>query len=93
MSPARRSLSPLTVVLYATLIGLLLTSYVAPLRQIFEGRAQIPALQQRLEETQDYNDRQRRLIEDLNTPEGIELAARERYGMILPGEKVYIIPK
>ncbi len=93
MSPSRRSLNPLMVVLYATLIGLLLTSYVTPLRQIFEGQAQIPALEQRLEEVQDYNDRQRRLIEELNTPEGIELAARERYGMIMPGEKVYIVPK
>jgi cell division protein FtsB len=38
-----------------------------------------------------HNTAQERLIKELNTPAGIERAARERYGMILPGEKVYIV--
>lgn len=84
---------PLAVVAYAAFIGLLLASYVTPLQQVIEGRAEVPALEQNLRETEAYNAEQRRLIEELQTPEGIERAARERYGMILPGEKVYIIPE
>lgn len=84
---------PLKVVLYAAFIGVLLASYVSPLQQIFERRAEVPVLQKQLAETRAYNIEQRRLTEDLNTPEGIDRAAREHYGMIRPGEKVYIIPK
>jgi cell division protein FtsB len=86
-----RRLRPLVVVLYAAFIGLLLASYVSPLQQIFESRAEIPVLEQRLHETQVNNTARERLIRELNTPAGIERAARERYGMIRPGEKVYII--
>jgi cell division protein FtsB len=89
-----RSLArPLVVVLYAAFIGLLLASYVSPLQEIFEGRAEVSRLEHKLAETRDFNDRQRRLAEELQTPAGIERAARERYGMIRPGEKVYIVPK
>ena len=80
------------VVLYAALVGLLLASYVSPLQEIFRSRAEIPVLEQRLHETQVNNTAKERLIQELNTPEGIERAARERYGMIRPGETVYIIP-
>ncbi len=80
------------VVLYAAFVGLLLASYVSPLQEIFRSRAEIPVLEQRLHETQVNNAAQERLIQELNTPEGIERAARERYGMIRPGETVYIIP-
>lgn len=91
MSVPRRY-RPLLVVLYAAFVGLLLASYVTPLQDIFRSRAEIPALQQRLHETQVNNTAQERLIKELNTPEGIERAARERYGMIRSGETVYIIP-
>jgi cell division protein FtsB len=82
----------LLVVLYAAFLGLLLASYVSPLQEIFRSRAEIPVLENRLHETQVNNAAQERLIQELNTPEGIERAARERYGMIGPGETVYIIP-
>ena len=86
-------LRPLAVVIYAAFIGLLLASYVAPLQDILEGRAQVSALEQKLHSAETENTANKRLIEELNTPAGIERAARERYGMIRPGEKVYIIPK
>lgn len=82
---------PLKVVLYAAFIGVLLASYVSPLQQIFDRRAEMPVLREQLAETRAYNVEQQRLVEDLNTPEGIERAAREHYGMIRPGEKVYIV--
>jgi cell division protein FtsB len=85
-----RRLRPLAVVIYAAFVGLLLASYVTPLQEIVQSRAEIPTLQQRLHRAEVHNTAQQRLIRELNTPAGIERAARERYGMILPGEMVYI---
>ncbi|MBA3953523.1 MAG: septum formation initiator family protein [Rubrobacter sp.] len=90
MSVPRR-FRPLAVVLYAAFVGLLLASYISPLDGIISGRADASALEQQLEEAHAHNTEQQRLKEDLNTPAGIERAARERYGMIRPGEKVYIV--
>jgi cell division protein FtsB len=81
------------VVIYAAFIGLLLASYVQPLQDIMQNRAEIPALEQKLQNARAQNTANERLIDELKTPAGIERAARERYGMIRPGEKVYIIPK
>ena len=81
------------VALYAAFLGLLLASYVPPLQDILHNRAEIPALEQRLQKTRTQNIANERLIRELQTPAGIERAARERYGMVRPGEKVYIIPK
>jgi cell division protein FtsB len=86
-----RRLRPLAVVIYAAFVGLLLASYVTPLQEIAQRRAEIPTLEERLHEAEVHNTAQQRLIRELNTPAGIERAARERYGMILPGETVYII--
>ncbi len=91
MRASRRSLRPLAVVLYAAFIGLLLASYANPLKEILESRATIPALEQELSETEAANERQQTLIKDLDTPEGIERAARERYNMVRPGEHVYVV--
>ena len=91
MSVPRR-LRPLVVVIYAAFLGLLLASYVPPLQDILHDRAEIPTLEQKLQETRTQNTANERLIEELKTPAGIERAARERYGMIRPGEKVYIVP-
>jgi cell division protein FtsB len=84
---------PLKVILYAAFIGLLLASYVSPLQDIVENRSRISALRADIEEVERENAAKERTVEDLQTPEGIERAARERYGMIKPGEKVYIVPK
>ena len=81
----------MAVVLYAAFIGLLLASYISPLDAIISGRSNVAALEQRLEEAESHNTELRRLKDDLNTPAGIERAARERYGMIGPGEKAYIV--
>ena len=80
------------VVIYAAFLGLLLASYVSPLQDIMHDRAEIPALEQKLQQTRTQNSANERLIKELNTSAGIERAARERYGMVRPGEKVYIIP-
>lgn len=90
MSVPRR-LRPAAVLLYAAFVGLLLASYISPLEGIISGRADVATLEQELEQAKAHNTEQQRLINDLNTPAGIERAARERYGMIKPGEKVYIV--
>jgi cell division protein FtsB len=92
VSVARR-LRLLAVVLYAAFVGLLLASYASPLQEIIDSRAEVQTLEGRLHQAEVHNTAQERLIKELNTPAGIERAARERYGMILPGEKVYIIPE
>lgn len=81
------------MILYAAFIGLLLASYVSPLQQIFEDRDRISTLHSDLAALEKENAAKERRTEELQTEEGIERAARERYGMIKPGEKVYIIEK
>ena len=90
MSPPLR---PLKVILYAAFIGLLLASYLSPLQEIVEDRSRIATLRADLAEVQKENAGRERLVEELETPEGVESAARERYGMIKSGEKVYIVPE
>ena len=90
MSP---SLRPLKVILYAAFIGLLLASYLSPLQEILEDRSSVSTLRADLEEVHKQNAARERIVEGLETPEGVERAARERYGMIKPGEKVYIVPE
>ena len=84
---------PLKVILYAAFIGLLLASYVSPLQDIVENRSRIASLRADIEEVERENAAKERTVEELQTPEGVERAARERYGMIKPGEKVYMVPK
>jgi cell division protein FtsB len=87
------SLRPLKVILYAAFIGLLLASYLSPLQEIVEDRSSIATLRADLEEVQKENAARERIVEELETSEGVERAARERYGMIGAGEKVYIVPE
>lgn len=84
---------PLKVILYAAFIGLLLASYVSPLQEILESKSRIFTLQADLHEVEKRNAARERLAEDLDTEAGVERAARERYGMIKPGENVYIVPE
>jgi cell division protein FtsB len=87
------SLRPLKVILYAAFLGLLLASYLSPLQEIVEDRSSVSTLQADLEELNKENADRQRVVEGLETPEGVERAARERYGMIKSGEKVYIVPE
>ncbi len=88
----RATLRILKVALYAALIGLLLASYVTPLQEILANKVLISDLRADLAELENDNISRQRAVEELETPEGVERAARERYGMIEPGEQVYIVP-
>ena len=89
----RVTMRPLKVVLYAALLGLLLATYVTPLQEIAANRTLISDLRADVAELEGDNTSRRRAVEELETPEGIERAARERYGMVEPGEQVYIVPE
>lgn len=91
MSVPKR-LRPLAVVVYAAFLGILLASYIQPLKDIMHYRAEIPSMEQKLQKATTQNTARERAIRELQTPSGIERAAREDYGMIRPGEKVYIVP-
>ncbi len=88
----RATLRPLKVVVYAAVLGLLLASYITPLQEIAANKALISDLRSDLSRLERDNASHRRAVEELETPEGIERAARERYGMVEPGERVYIVP-
>lgn len=79
--------------LYAAFIGLLLASYASPIQAIIAGRQEVPELEARLEAVENDLAARERSVEELQTPEGIEREARESYGMIEPGERVYLIPE
>ena len=82
----------MVVALYAAFLGILLASYVQPLQDLLHNRTRIPALEQKLQMAHSQNTERERLVKDLQTPAGIERVAREHYGMIRPGEQVYIVP-
>lgn len=84
---------PLKVVLYAAFLGLLLASYVGPLQQMQVERGRIAELRADLGRLNAHNAEREEEIRDLETPAGIERAARERYGMVYPGEIVYLVPE
>ncbi len=93
MSLSGRATGTLKATLYAALLGIILASYAAPTQQILSHRSNIAILEKNVSETEAENTASKRTIEDLKTPEGVERAARERYGMVKPGEKVYVVPK
>lgn len=80
-------------IMYGAILLFCLVTYVSPLQQILESKLRIASLETKLSSLKTDNSHQQQLTKDLNTPAGIERAARERYGMIFPGEQVYIIPK
>jgi cell division protein FtsB len=84
---------PIKVVLYAAAIGLLLASYLGPLQEIQAERARAAELRADLTRLRSENADREREMAELKTPAGVERAARERYGMVYPGETVYLVPE
>ena len=79
------------MILYAALVGLLFASYISPLQGIIESKNRIAELETEISTLEEENVAKTRLTEELETTEGVERAARERYGMMKPGEKVYLV--
>ena len=78
---------------YAAFIGLLLASYLAPLQQILDGNSRVAELEHEIKQTRIENEAMVDQAKELKTDAGIKRAARDRYGMIGPGEEVYLVPE
>lgn len=84
---------PAAIIAYAVFIGLLISSYFSPLQQIVNERREISDLQNDISALRQDNSEQRHEIEALGTDAGIERVAREKYGMVKPGEEAYVVPQ
>lgn len=73
-------------------VGLLIAGFLVffPARQVIDQRTQIGRLESRLTALQTENERLATEAERLQDPEELELLARERLGMVRPGEQVYL---
>ncbi len=88
-----RATGTLKAALYAALLGIIVASYASPTQSIISDRSNISTLETKVAEIEAQNTAQKRTVEELKTPKGVERAARERYGMVKPGEKIYVVPK
>ncbi|MDQ3387514.1 MAG: septum formation initiator family protein [Actinomycetota bacterium] len=88
-----RATGTLKAALYAALLGVIVASYASPTQSIISDRSNISTLETKVAEIKAQNTAQKRTGEELKTPKGVERAARERYGMVKPGEKIYVVPK
>lgn len=91
-TPKRAPIATRTLVLFAVLLGLLLTSAL-PMRRYFDFRHHIAQLHQQ----ERSLDAQRAALEQdrqrLSTPAEVERLAREELGMVRPGEVPFAIVK
>jgi cell division protein FtsB len=74
----------------AALVVALLAAAVVPLRQYFEQRAEIAALEQKVDALLDQKGTLERRIERLRDPEYLELLARKCLGMVKRGEIAFV---
>lgn len=84
-TPRRRSRLPL-------LAGLGLAAFLVffPARQLVSQHMRIDRLEARLEALGEENADLEAEVERLKDPEELELEARERLGMVRPGERAYV---
>jgi cell division protein FtsB len=61
------------------------------LRVQSETSRRVGVLQAEYDTLRDKNVLLRAQVADLKTPEGVERAAREDLGLVLPGENVYVV--
>ncbi|MCR5661255.1 MAG: septum formation initiator family protein [bacterium] len=73
------------------------TAWVAPKifmansREYHEKKAQLDSIYEDIRASQEENDDLRRQLDVMKTPEGVEETAREKLGMIRPGEVAYVV--
>lgn len=58
-----------------------------------EQYRELQSLERELERLKAENKKRREIIEKLNQPEFIEMLARQKFGLVKPGEKLYIVIK
>lgn len=73
-------------------VGLLVAAFLIffPTKQLIAQKVRMNKLQTRLDALQDQNRQLKQQVDDLNDPEQLELLARDRLGLVKPGEKSYL---
>lgn len=66
-----------------------LSFFAASLRSLHRAEDSVRERQLHLEELERENARLKARIESMNSDEGIEAMARERLGLVMPGEKIF----
>ena len=66
--------------------------YLYPLlRMHYAETSEVARLEKELDDLQDRNEQLRHDVERLQTPQGVEEAARESLGYVKPGENAYVV--
>jgi cell division protein FtsL len=78
-------------VLTAVYLGLLALAYVALQAQIVENGLRLNSLQNEISRVQDENTRLSLELAELKSPQRIITIARDKLGMVMPGEVRYLV--
>jgi cell division protein FtsL len=88
----RRGLRLSGLLVIGVLIAVVVTAAgIFPFRQILGQRDSVSLAERQLEALQDENRRLEAEIAALQTPEEVERLARERFGLVRPGEISYAV--
>ena len=72
-------------------VAVILIWAIQPIRQWIDQRVELSTKQQELEEVQRSNMLLQERVEELQTPELVELFARQNFGLIREGEEAYAV--
>jgi cell division protein FtsB len=81
----------LHITLLVITVIVMLSMAAAPARQVWSVNSQIAREEQRLEALREENARLEARLERLEDPDYLEKLARERLGLVKPGEKSYVV--
>ena len=88
-----RDVRSLGLIIFACIAVLVSLSGVKAIQSNYKLQQQISQLQQENDIQRLKNDNQRLKNKYYNTPQYLELAARQNFGLAAPGEKELIVPK
>ena len=88
-----RDVRSLGLIIFACIAVLVSWSGVKAIQSNYKLQQQISQLQQENDIQRLKNDNQRLKNKYYNTPQYLELAARQNFGLAAPGEKELIVPK
>lgn len=86
---SKRHFSFIMVVLFVSVAVIFIVSLVAINKEIKEQKAEVEQLQSQCEVQEAENDELQSMVDSGNQDEYIEKVAREKYGYIKQGERVY----
>ncbi len=88
-----RDIRALGLIVFAAIVLLVSWSGVKAIQSNYKLEQQIAGLRQQNDLQRLQNDNQRLKNQYYNTPQYLELAARQNFGLAAPGEKELIVPK